>query len=555
MAPRRGLGRNGTLVAWRDRAARARSLAACPAGTPAERRRQPAAGALHARQPRGDRGHRRRRLLRAALGGDRRGRARHARAGAGRGPAGRGGRPERRRPARRPGGARASSTTSSTARSLGDSVVRVKLWSKDGTILYSDEPALIGKRFALGEEERELFETGGADAELSDLTEPENRYERQQGKLLEAHTPIRTPDGTQVLFEIYQRFGSVSASAERLLRRARAAAARRPARAAAVPGAAGVVAGAAAAARPRASASGCWRARSRPPTQERRRIAADLHDGVVQDLAGVAFGLAPLADDARRRGDEQRGARRCATPIDTLRQGVRDLRTLLVEIHPPQPRVGRAWRSALERPAQPAARPRASTTELQVDDGAAPGGERRARLPRRARGAAQRAGARASRRRVRVDGHATRPATTRLVVADDGRGFDAGRARAPRASEGHVGLDAARGPRRARPAARSPCAPRPARARRSSWRCRRDDPRPARRRPRRDPRRPRAADRRRSTTSSSSASAADGAEAVEQCRELDARRRADGPRHAACSTASRRRGGSSPSARRRRCSC
>ena len=35
--------------------------------------------------------------------------------------------------------------------------------------------------------------------------------------------------------------------------------------------------------------------------QERRRIAADLHDGVVQNLAGVAFGLAPLAAGAHAR--------------------------------------------------------------------------------------------------------------------------------------------------------------------------------------------------------------------------------------------------------------
>src|SRR4051812_40254275 len=101
---------------------------------------------------------------------------------------------------------------------LGESVVRVKVWSRDGRILYSDEPALIGQRFALGEEEQELFETGGADAELSDLGKPENRYERQEAKLLEGHTPIRTPEsGTQVLFETYQRFSSVSASASRLL--------------------------------------------------------------------------------------------------------------------------------------------------------------------------------------------------------------------------------------------------------------------------------------------------------------------------------------------------
>ena len=83
--------------------------------------------------------------------------------------------------------------------------MRVKIWSRDGTILYSDQPALIGERYKLGEEERRLFRTGGADAELSDSTGPENRYERQEGKLLEAYTPIRTPNGTPVLFEIYQR--------------------------------------------------------------------------------------------------------------------------------------------------------------------------------------------------------------------------------------------------------------------------------------------------------------------------------------------------------------
>ena len=41
------------------------------------------------------------------------------------------------------------------------SLVRVKLWSKDGTILYSDEPALIGKRFSLGEDELRLFAPAG----------------------------------------------------------------------------------------------------------------------------------------------------------------------------------------------------------------------------------------------------------------------------------------------------------------------------------------------------------------------------------------------------------
>src|SRR4051794_24539161 len=78
---------------------------------------------------------------------------------------------------------------------LGGPVVRVKLWARDGTVLYSDAPQLIGHRYRLGDEERELFASGGADAEVSDLGKPENRYERPQGKLLEAYTTIRAPDG------------------------------------------------------------------------------------------------------------------------------------------------------------------------------------------------------------------------------------------------------------------------------------------------------------------------------------------------------------------------
>ena len=183
---------------------------------------------------------------------------------------------------------------------LGESVVRVKLWSADGTILYSDEPALIGQRFELGAEEAELFETGGADAELSDLSEPENRYERQEGELLEAHTPIRTAEGTQVLFEIYQRFSSINASA------------RGCCGALAPPLLGGLVV------LLLFQVPLAWRlARNlqrgheererllqraiEASDIERHRIAADLHDGVVQDLAGVAFGLAPLAANAPAR--------------------------------------------------------------------------------------------------------------------------------------------------------------------------------------------------------------------------------------------------------------
>ena len=62
-------------------------------------------------------------------------------------------------------------------RLLKDPTVTVRLWASDGTIVYSDKPELIGQKFDLGAEELEVLRDGGTDAEVSDLTKPENRFE------------------------------------------------------------------------------------------------------------------------------------------------------------------------------------------------------------------------------------------------------------------------------------------------------------------------------------------------------------------------------------------
>src|SRR3954447_7337887 len=100
---------------------------------------------------------------------------------------------------------------------LSESIVRVKVWSRGGQVLYSDAPGIIGRHFPLGDEESALFREGGADVEVSDLSKPENVFERQEHKLLEAYTVIRTPNGRQVPFEIHPRFRSGNASARRLM--------------------------------------------------------------------------------------------------------------------------------------------------------------------------------------------------------------------------------------------------------------------------------------------------------------------------------------------------
>ena len=316
---------------------------------------------------------------------------------------------------------------------LAGSIVRVKVWSRNGTILYSDEPSLIGRRFALGEDERRLLRTGGSEAELSDLSRPENRLERSSGKLLEAYTPIRTPNGTPVLFEIYQRFGSVSSSGSRLLR------------ALAPPLLAGLLVlllfqVPLAWSMARGLQRG-YREREdlledavEASTQERRRIAADLHDGIVQDLAGVAFGLAPLAEAADRRDDaDEAGVLRAA--IARLRQGVRDLRTLLVEIHPPN-LASTGLEAAIGDLLSPLDAAGIDTT-LQVDAGGPRASDEL--VYRAAREGLRNAQAHAGARRVDVTLTRPEPGLARLVVQDDGRGFDATE-RERREAEGHVGL-------------------------------------------------------------------------------------------------------------------
>jgi signal transduction histidine kinase len=180
------------------------------------------------------------------------------------------------------------------AQVLNRSIVRVKIWSRDGRILYSDDHSLAGRRFMLAPDDRRLFDGAPADAELSDLSKPENRLERGQGKLLEAYSIVHTPNGTPLLFEIYQRFSSVTASGHRLLR-------------AEAPPLFGGLLVLLLFQAPLAWSLGRRLQRGHrdraallanaveASAAERRRIASDLHDGVVQNVAGVAFGLAPLA--------------------------------------------------------------------------------------------------------------------------------------------------------------------------------------------------------------------------------------------------------------------
>jgi two-component system, NarL family, sensor kinase len=214
---------------------------------------------------------------------------------------------------------------------IDESLVRVKIWTRAGVVVYSDEPRLDGLKYQLGADEIAAIDLGRIEAEVSDLAKPENRFERPQKKLLEVYLPIRTPNGQRLLFEAYFRYGAVSAAGARIWRSF-------------APISLGALIVLELIQVPFAwSLARRLRQRQREreallsqaldaSDRERRRIAADLHDGVVQDLAGVAYALTGAARQPNVPAETAQELERSATGV---RSGVKALRSLLIEIYPP----------------------------------------------------------------------------------------------------------------------------------------------------------------------------------------------------------------------------
>ena len=217
-------------------------------------------------------------------------------------------------------------------RVLTTGIVRVKLWSPEGNVVYADEPQLIGRTFALGQDQREALAEPKTQAEVSELTSSENEFE-SGGRLLEVYRPVWTPTGKELLFETYSPYDAVRDRSSSLWR-----------------GFAGVTLssllllvvlmapivwsllrrlGEAQRQRERLLERTVEAAET-----ERRRVAATLHDGPVQELAASSFVAAGSAARAEAAGQDRIAAdlRGLAASV---RGNIRVLRSLLVDIYPP----------------------------------------------------------------------------------------------------------------------------------------------------------------------------------------------------------------------------
>jgi two-component system NarL family sensor kinase len=216
---------------------------------------------------------------------------------------------------------------------LGARIVRVKVWDATGRILYSDDTALVGKRFPLGADELTVLRTGGSSAEVSNLTRSENLGEKKFDKLLQVYLGVRTPSGQRLMFETYQPYEVITTASRRtwltslpvllggliLLYLVQAPLAYRMARRLK---------------RSQDERESLLLATLATADRERVMIAADLHDGVVQGLAGASYSLSAAAERARDH-DPDSALVMTETATD-VRRWMRELRSLVVTITPPQ---------------------------------------------------------------------------------------------------------------------------------------------------------------------------------------------------------------------------
>jgi two-component system, NarL family, sensor kinase len=218
-------------------------------------------------------------------------------------------------------------------RVLGHPIVRLKIWTADGRIAYSDARPLIGRRFPLPDDLREALGDDAVRADVSDLSRPENRFERGRGRLVEVYLPLRLASGERVMVEAYHPAGRIDASSRRIWRTF-------------LPVLIGVLLALALAQLPLVW-SQARRARAHAHEREelareaehalqveRRRIATELHDGIVQDLAGAAYELHAAANlpagasEGELRGALGRGAAICRSSMTRMRDLLVDLRAV-----------------------------------------------------------------------------------------------------------------------------------------------------------------------------------------------------------------------------------
>jgi two-component system NarL family sensor kinase len=320
-------------------------------------------------------------------------------------------------------------------------VTEVTIWSADGTVLFSDKEEDIGKKLpppeqlpaALAGETTSDFQDGQPEADANTSANP---TETSDDRFVEVYTPFQVAGEPPMVFEAYYDYDQVSRLANQLLRQAlplvlipllilqlvevpiAISLARRIKR-------------------HENDRSRLLEHALNVSDRQRVGFAADLHDGPIQDLVGINFALGGVAPTVA--GPLAPVMRRVQV---ALQRAIQDLRGLMTDLYPPDLRGGHlnlAIATLADR-----LRDEGIDVQLNLAEVPALNDEVALSLYRVAREslANVQEHARASTVRISVTLlrglHGTEQPWVRLVVADDGLGFDP--ATIDRRAEGHLGL-------------------------------------------------------------------------------------------------------------------
>jgi signal transduction histidine kinase len=320
-------------------------------------------------------------------------------------------------------------------RSRDGSLVRVKVWERNGTIVYSDDDMAIGRKFPLHDDVADTIDDQVSSADISNLTDPENWTERPRfNHLVEVYIPLTLDDGTRLAFEMYSTDARVNAAQSEL-------------RSKLVPFALLALLVLLIAQLPVSvwllrNLGRAQNERSRLLTsaltasgRERRNLARDLHDGVVQDIASAGYAVDALVNTLPR-DLESRPQHLVETIRGLLRTSLDAMRTVMADIYPPD-LTADGLHSAIDRLAIAAHAKAGIDIEVEIGLDTEPSPEVAATLYRCARECLANIVKHSQARQatVHLDGQATH---IRLRVSDNGVGLPTGGA--GRSDEGHIGL-------------------------------------------------------------------------------------------------------------------
>jgi len=315
-------------------------------------------------------------------------------------------------------------------------LTEVTVWDRTGRVLYADDPNEIGERYDASPQVVSAIEDGTSSSDFESQPEAtEEQFEDGPG-FVEVYVPLEAPGLPRLAFEAYYDYARVDQAANSLLVQLvplvlapllvlqliqspiPASLARRVRR-------------------QEAERSVLLERTLSVSDRERVRVAADLHDGPIQDLAGVTYVLDAVSPSVL---DAHRPLLRDAQ--NTVTHAINSLRRLMVDLYPPD-LSAEQLPGTISSLADPV-RERGVEVAVIVEPIAGLGKETVTTLYRVAREALANviAHAQASRVDIRMcemdaDGHGG-DQMVRLAIIDNGVGVDS--VQLDRRSEGHLGL-------------------------------------------------------------------------------------------------------------------